>query len=121
LTGTRTILSKQSTVTISPPSGIYASGQNFDLALIIEGVDNVIASSLTARLDNNDVTTSIVPCITQAPPSSGVVVLQCPAASTLLGLTPGRHVFSINYPLGPDPAVSGALSARVTWEIVSTQ
>ena len=120
-TGARTILSKPSTLTISPPSGIYASGQSFDLALIIEGVDNVIASSLIAMLDNNDVTASIVPCITQAPLVGGGVVLQCPGVSTLLGLTPGRHVFSINYPLGPDPAVSGTLTARVTWEIVSTQ
>jgi streptogramin lyase len=121
LTGARTILSKQSELTISPPSGLYANGQSFDLALIIEGVGNIVASSLVAVLDDNDVTASLLPCLTQASLGGGGAVLQCPAASMLLGLTPGRHVLSITYPLGPDPAVNDALKNSVTWEIVSTQ
>jgi hypothetical protein len=118
-TGDRTVTSRPSSLTISPPSGRYVNGQTFDLTLLATGAGNT-AIDITATLDDNDVMPILAPCLSPTPLTGGGVALRCSNAAGLLGLTPGRHVLRVSLTLFDNVTMvtSPRLTNEVVWEIL---
>jgi hypothetical protein len=119
ISGNRSILSKQIRLIVSPPEGIYTSGQNFDLALIVDGIGTI--SDLSVMLDLNDVTAQFTSCSQEISLSDGGTALQCPNANAVFNLQPGRHLFSANLLLSVGGMSPRELSAGVIFDILATQ
>jgi streptogramin lyase len=119
-TGDRTVASRAATLTISPSTGRYVTGQAFDLALIAIGTGD-IAMNITATLNGNDVMSILTPCLSQVPLPGGGVELRCPNASALLGLTPGRQVLHVELNLvdRANALTSLPLADEAVWEILA--
>jgi hypothetical protein len=119
ISGDRSIVSKQISLILSPPNGVYTSGQNFDLTLIIDGVGTM--SDLSMLLDGNNVTGQFTSCSEEISLSDGGTALQCPNANAVFNLQPGRHLFRADLLLSVDGTAPRALSAEVTLDILATQ
>jgi len=117
VSGDRTIVSKQTSLTLSPPDGVYTSGQNFDLAIIIDEVGTV--SNLSVMLDGNDVTGQFMSCQTEVALRDGGMALQCPDANLVFNLQPGRRLFRVGLSL--DGVSPTRLSGAVMLDILATQ
>jgi hypothetical protein len=62
VTGDRSFLSRAATLTITPASGLLLSGQPFNLTMLAIGSGNQVMN-FEARLDGNDVTSALMPCL----------------------------------------------------------
>lgn len=120
VSGNRSIVSKQTRLILSPPNGVYTAGQNFDVTLIIEGVGTM--SNLSVLLDDTDVTNQFTFCSEEVLlPNGGGRVLQCPNATSVFNLQPGRHFFRAQLFLSVRGMSPIELNEVVTWDILATQ
>ncbi len=117
--GNRTIASKLTDLIISPPSGNYTVGQDFDLSVFIDGPGDI--SDLSMTLNRDDVTNQIQSCGDQVPLSGGGVVIRCPNVTSVLNLPPGRHRFEVSFTLTPEDLPSRMIERAATWDIHATQ
>lgn len=105
--------------TISPPSGIYATNQAFDLQLFVEAAGRtIVGGSIT--FDGLDVITALAGCLlpgTQVP--GGGLTLRCPGLSgALLGV--GTHTLSATLTFSGGGANGASATSSVTWTVVQT-
>jgi hypothetical protein len=120
VSGNRSILSKPIRFIVSPPEGVYISGQNFDLTLIVDGIGTI--SDLSVMLDLNDVTGQFTSCSQEISLRDGGMALQCPAANSVFNLQPGRHLFSASLLfLSGDGTQRRISSGTVRFDILAIQ
>jgi hypothetical protein len=147
VTGDRSFVSRAATLTIAPASGLLLSGQPLNLTILAIGSGNQV-TNFAARLDGNDVTSALMPCLfapSPEPPQppqppqafqtlqtavspvmlpGGGVGLSCPTADSLLNLSPGRHEFEVELALFDDQinmTTSPTLRNEVVWEVYRGQ
>ena len=100
-------------LTISPPSGNYATFQEFDLVLILKSASPPVGG--TATLDGVDVTSVLNACLALAQPEAipgGGTALRCPRLAGNV-FTPGPRVLKVTV-----TAANGTtMTDTVTWQI----
>ena len=106
-------------LTISPPSGIYATNQAFDLQLFVEAAGRTIGGG-TLTFDGIDVAAALAGCLlpgTQVP--GGGLTLRCPGLSgALLGV--GTHTLVATLTFSGGGANGASATSSVTWTVVQT-
>jgi Domain of unknown function (DUF4394) len=106
-------------LTISPPSGLYATNQAFDLQLFVEADGRTIQGG-TLTFDGIDVGAALAACLvpgTQVP--GGGLTLRCPGLSgALLGV--GTHTLSATLTFSGGGANGASATSSVTWTVVQT-
>ena len=118
VTGDREIVSRATDLIISPPTGIYTSKQNFDLALITNREGDF---TLSFKVADVEVADQIRDCGDRAPLNSGGTIISCPNIVSFLNLLPGRHRIraAITFPSGQtSPMNETTIVTRGEWDIV---
>ena len=100
-----------SLLTISPPSGVYVTTQNFDLTLIVE-TEGVSVVGGSATFDGSDVTSYLAGCLIPGTLVSGGQTFRCPNLTGGLFGT-GTHTLDVTLDLSDGSSVSDT----VTWEV----
>jgi hypothetical protein len=104
-------------LSVSPPSGQYATTQNFDLTLILGGAVGVSVVGESAAFDGADVTALLANCIDGELVAGGVVV-RCPYLGGQLLNAAGPHTLTVTLDLSNGSSVTDT----VTWEgVVNTE
>jgi hypothetical protein len=119
VSGNRSVVSKQIDVIVSPSDSVYTSGQNFDLALIVDGAGTI--SDLSVILDDNDVTAQFTSCSSEVSLRDGGMALQCPDANAVFNLQPGRHLLRFLLFLSVNGTPPREFNQPVRIDILATQ
>jgi len=97
------------TLAVSPPSGLYATTQAFDLTLIVLGASSATIGSAT--LDGEDFTAELIACAVEgALDSLPGSTFRCP-----IPLDEGEHTFSASV----ESSDGTTTQDSVTWELLS--
>jgi len=100
------------TLSVSPPSGSYASTQSFDLTLILRALGVSIAGG-SAVLDGLDITPALAGCSVRGTLVSGGQTFRCSSLSgSQLGV--GTHTLDVSFDLSDGTTVQDA----ATWEVL---
>jgi hypothetical protein len=100
-------------LSVSPPSGSYATNQRFDLQLFLDAPGRVVVGG-QALLDGTDVTGPLVACVIPGALLTGGQTFRCPGLSGAL-FGPGTHTLQVTLQLDD----GSSYTRTVTYEIVT--
>jgi len=113
-------------LTLSPPTGSYASNQSFDFTMLLVRVVNSVGTNVvsgsaflsgqnTGSGQRTDVSDALAQCLTQAQLTNGGLAYRCTNIASLIGL--GSHTLTVNLQLEDGTQ----LSETVLWTVLGTQ
>jgi uncharacterized protein DUF4394 len=101
------------TLTLSPPTGIYASRQAFDLVLLANPQGGAVTGG-TATFNGADVSGILAGCFRFGTAAGGIISFRCPnIGGPITG--PGTHTFVVRLVTGDGRVVQRS----VTWTVVA--
>ena len=102
-------------LTISPPSGDYASSQSFDATFFVSTLNASVVGG-SASIDGSDITTLLADCLIPGTLVSGGQTFRCPGITGQL-LGEGSHTLNLTLDLSD----GSSLSETVIWKILANQ